>query len=145
MKVGTHDGVFHCDEVLACVMLTKYTHQFAGAEIVRTRDDKKLEECDIIVDVGGKHQPPKYFDHHQREFTGTHTNFPGVKLSSDGLVYLHFEEIIPNVVKAILGQKKLPFQPVVNSEVEQQLRNKIYEGFILSVDANDNGKEICEG
>jgi uncharacterized UPF0160 family protein len=89
LKVGTHDGVFHCDEVLACVMLTKYTDKYHGAEIIRSRDEKKLEECDIIVDVGGKHQPPKYFDHHQREFTGTHPEF-NIKLSSAGLVYQHF-------------------------------------------------------
>jgi hypothetical protein len=25
MKIGTHDGRFHCDEVLACVMLRNYT------------------------------------------------------------------------------------------------------------------------
>jgi uncharacterized UPF0160 family protein len=43
LKVGTHDGMFHCDEVLACVMLTKYTNKYNGAEIIRSRDEKKLE------------------------------------------------------------------------------------------------------
>lgn len=100
-KVGTHDGVFHCDEVLACTMLTKFTDSYRDAEIIRSRDEKILEQCDIIVDVGGKHQPPKYFDHHQREFTGTHPDF-GIKLSSAGLIYLQFPEIIHNVIKRIL-------------------------------------------
>lgn len=31
MKVGTHDGSFHCDEVLACAMLTHYVTKFKGA------------------------------------------------------------------------------------------------------------------
>jgi len=25
MKIGTHDGRFHCDEVLACTMLRNHT------------------------------------------------------------------------------------------------------------------------
>ena len=66
LKIGTHDGAFHCDEVTACALLTKYSNKFRGAEIVRTRNPNVLDECDIIVDVGGKHVPPKYLDHHQR-------------------------------------------------------------------------------
>jgi uncharacterized UPF0160 family protein len=31
MKIGTHDGRFHCDEVLACTMLTNYVAKFKGA------------------------------------------------------------------------------------------------------------------
>lgn len=38
-KVGTHNGTFHCDEALGCFMI-RLTEKFAGAEIVRTRDQK---------------------------------------------------------------------------------------------------------
>jgi hypothetical protein len=34
MKIGTHNGTFHCDEVFACFML-KQLPQFENAEIVR--------------------------------------------------------------------------------------------------------------
>ena len=34
MKIGTHNGTFHCDEVLACFML-KQLPQYKDAEIVR--------------------------------------------------------------------------------------------------------------
>ena len=44
---------FHCDEVLACAMLKKLP-EYKDAEIIRTRDQKLLEECDIVVDVGGE-------------------------------------------------------------------------------------------
>lgn len=37
VRVGTHDGTFHCDEALACFLL-RLTHKFSGALIVRTRD-----------------------------------------------------------------------------------------------------------
>lgn len=38
-KIGTHNGMFHCDEALACFML-KLLPEYAEAEIVRTRDMK---------------------------------------------------------------------------------------------------------
>ena len=64
--IGTHDGTFHCDEVLACWML-KQLPRFKNAQIVRTRDNTKLSQCAIVVDVGGIYDPEKNkFDHHQR-------------------------------------------------------------------------------
>ena len=56
MKIGTHNGAFHCDEVLACAMLKQLT-EYKEAEIVRTRDQALLDECDIVVDVGGIFDP----------------------------------------------------------------------------------------
>ncbi len=49
----------------------------------------------LQVDVGGKYDPATHrYDHHQREFTGTMRTLAGLnfdtKLSSAGLVYLHF-------------------------------------------------------
>lgn len=43
MKIGTHDGRFHCDEALACTMLRNYTNKFKDATIIRTRDTKLLD------------------------------------------------------------------------------------------------------
>lgn len=37
--IGTHSGVFHCDEVLACYML-KQLPEYEAAEIIRSRDPK---------------------------------------------------------------------------------------------------------
>ena len=34
MKIGTHNGQFHCDEVLACFML-KSLPEYKDAEIIR--------------------------------------------------------------------------------------------------------------
>lgn len=36
-KIGTHNGVFHCDEALACFML-KQLPDYHDADIVRSRD-----------------------------------------------------------------------------------------------------------
>jgi len=39
MRVGTHNGSFHCDEALGCFLI-RLTSQFAGADVVRTRDSQ---------------------------------------------------------------------------------------------------------
>lgn len=71
MRIGTHSGVFHCDDALACFML-KCLPKFKDAEIIRSRDESKLAECDVVVDVGGIYDPAtQRFDHHQRGFTET--------------------------------------------------------------------------
>ncbi|XP_041096302.1 MYG1 exonuclease-like [Polyodon spathula] len=66
IKIGTHDGTFHCDEVLACFLLRQLPG-YKDAEIVRTRDPALLSECDVVVDVGGEFDPKRHrYDHHQR-------------------------------------------------------------------------------
>lgn len=31
MRIGTHSGIFHADEVLACAILTNFTEKFKNA------------------------------------------------------------------------------------------------------------------
>ena len=35
MKIGTHNGGFHCDELLACFLLTRLP-QYKDADIIRS-------------------------------------------------------------------------------------------------------------
>lgn len=35
--IATHNGMFHCDETMACGLL-RHTHNFASADILRTRN-----------------------------------------------------------------------------------------------------------
>lgn len=51
LKIGTHDGVFHCDESLACYLI-KLLPEYKDAEIIRSRNQADLDQCDIVVDVG---------------------------------------------------------------------------------------------
>ncbi|KAK3670472.1 hypothetical protein LTR78_009576 [Recurvomyces mirabilis] len=126
--IGTHNGHFHADEALATFLL-KLLPVYRHATITRTRDPEVLQTCTIVVDVGGihHHQALRY-DHHQRDFTAT---FPGksTKLSSAGLVWMHYgKEIISTVTNLSIqdADTELLFQ-------------KIYEDFIEAFDANDNG------
>lgn len=85
--IGTHNGTFHCDEALAVSML-KLLPKFAAHDILRTRDETKLAQCEAVVDVGGvySHDALRY-DHHQKTFDGVFNDEKTTKLSSAGLVY----------------------------------------------------------
>jgi uncharacterized UPF0160 family protein len=126
--IGTHNGHFHADEALAVYML-RMLPEYASATLVRTREASLLEKCHTVVDVGGEYDDgKKRYDHHQRTFD---TTFPkhATKLSSAGLVYMHYG-------KAIIAQHtKLPID---HPDVEL-LYQKLYDDFIEAVDANDNG------
>jgi len=139
-KIGTHNGSFHCDEVLACFLL-KQLKEYKDAEIVRTRDPSLLDTCDIVVDVGGIYDPSKNrYDHHQRSFSETMNSLRPekkwtTKLSSAGLVYLHFGQ---QVVSQML---ELP----VDHPTTQVIYDKMYENFMEEIDAIDNGVNQWDG
>lgn len=123
-----YSGHFHADEALAVYML-RMLPAYLSSPLVRTRDPAVLDTCHTVVDVGGEYDAARNrYDHHQRTFN---TNFPdhNTKLSSAGLVYLHFgKEIIAQHTKS----------PVDHPDVEL-LFQKLYDDFVEAVDANDNG------
>jgi len=130
--IGTHDGTFHCDEVLACWML-KQLQEYRDSEILRTRKPDELSSCDIVVDVGAEYNhTTNRYDHHQRSFTGTMNSIAGkkwtTKLSSAGLVYLHFGNSLLSQLSSDSSEKDIEI-----------LFEKMYENFIEEVDAIDNG------
>ncbi|KAJ5086363.1 Metal-dependent protein hydrolase [Penicillium alfredii] len=126
--IGTHNGHFHADEALA-VYLLRLLPNYASSPLVRTRDPAKLETCHTVVDVGGVYDAAiNRYDHHQRTFS---TTFPQrlTKLSSAGLVYMHFG-------RAIIAQHMS--LPEDHADVNL-LYEKLYTDFIEAIDANDNG------
>ena len=140
LTIGTHNGTFHCDETLACSML-KLLDRFKDAEIVRTRDYGLLDKCDIVVDVGGVYDPEaKRFDHHQKTFSHTINSLDSskkwsIKLSSAGLVYVHYGR---EIISSILGTQ-------VQDKVTEKVFDKVYENFIQEIDAIDNGINAHDG
>ena len=58
--IGTHNGIFHSDEVLACAMLKNYVPEFQDAKIIRSRDPEVWKTTDILLDVGGIYDPEKH-------------------------------------------------------------------------------------
>lgn len=138
-KIGTHGGVFHCDEILACYMLKKLP-QFKNGDIVRSRDDSVLNECDIVVDVGGVYDPStQHYDHHQRSFNETmNTIRPEkpfhIRLSSAGLIYCHFGyEVISSIISTN------------NKDMLENIYDQVYKNFIQEIDGIDNGIPMYDG
>jgi len=134
LVIGTHNGKFHCDEVLACFMLRQLP-EYKDATITRSRDPEVLDACDIVVDVGGKYDTTTHrYDHHMRTFQETMNSVRPekewtTKLSSAGLVYCHFGE---RVIASVLGVD-------VTDSCIPKIYDKVYENFIEAVDGIDNG------
>ena len=67
--VATHDGPFHADDVMAVALIRVFYD--GEAAVVRTRDPKKIDAADLVVDVGALFDPSQgRFDHHQASYQG---------------------------------------------------------------------------
>lgn len=139
--IGTHNGIFHCDEILAIFMLQQLP-EYRKSRIVRTRDDSVLANCDIVVDVGSVFDPERSrYDHHQKTFQHTLSTLRPelgdkwlkVRLSSAGLIYTYFGE---RVIREILKREK---NVDVTDECLRKVYERVYEYFIQEIDGIDNG------
>ena len=64
LKVVTHSGVFHADEVFALALIGLFVNHRLGITRV-SHQTTDFSEADLVVDVGGKFDGKRYFDHHQ--------------------------------------------------------------------------------
>lgn len=95
IKIGTHGGEFHPDEVFAITTLMTAVvdkgsipngDETPSFTIVRSRDQKELADCDLLIDVGSEYNPAEgKFDHHQEDGAGTRAN--GIPYASFGLIW----------------------------------------------------------
>jgi uncharacterized UPF0160 family protein len=116
MKVATHSGSFHADDVFALAALARLGEP---VEIVRTRDPEAMAACDARVDVGFRSDPATGdFDHHQREGAGSRPN--GIRYASFGLVWREY------------GTRICGGDEAVAERVDRSL--------VQAVDANDTGQ-----
>lgn len=122
IKVATHNGSFHADEVFAIAALSLWADKNGfRLEITRTRDESVLDKADIVLDVSGIYDPEKKrFDHHQKEGAGTHKN--GVPYASFGLIWKHYAK------------------EICSKEVAEDIENRL----VIPIDARDNGINITK-
>lgn len=125
--IGTHNGVFHCDEIVACAILCLSYEKTQPICIIRTRNEKELEQCDICVDIGGG----KY-DHHHSGFNEKREN--GSLYASAGLVWRSYgDSIIANELSLFHSPESFPYRDDLFS---------IFDDTVISlVDNEDNGKQ----
>ena len=146
--VGTHSGVFHCDEVLACAMI-KYSSDYNDPVIVRSRNPEIHSLVDILMDVGDVFDPSKKrFDHHQKSFESyfheeqKEGSYP-IKMSSAGLIFKYFgKDILRNVAKGLKADLGSTEEEI--TQAIEEAYSHIYDDFIKEVDAIDNGVSITE-
>jgi uncharacterized UPF0160 family protein len=144
--VATHNGVFHCDDAMACALLTKYTAAFQNARVIRSRDLSTLDAADAVVDVGGHYDTAQNrFDHHQRGFEQTFSSTHSIKLSSAGLVYKHYgRECLLKGKDYLISGNRIPswIISLITPEELDILFLKLYDNFFMTIDAIDNGVEM---
>ncbi|MDP2651197.1 MAG: MYG1 family protein [bacterium] len=119
MKIVTHSGTYHADDVFAVAALLLL---YPDAEVARSRDPEVINSADIVVDVGREHNPARRrFDHHQEGGAGVRPN--GIPYASFGLVWKEFGE-------KLAGSK--------------EAWELIEERLAMPIDALDNGMEIAK-
>lgn len=120
LVIATHGGIFHADDVFACAVLLK---GHPSATIVRTRNGKKIESADVVVDVGGVYDPfLGRYDHHQKGGAGARPN--GIRYSSFGLVWRGYGEAVC---------------------ASEAVAARVDAALVSAVDAVDNGQQLMVG
>ena len=125
MKVVTHDGQFHADDVFAYAVLRA---AFSDVQLVRSRDPDIIASADLVFDVGGVYDPAaSRYDHHMRERPLRESGTP---YSSVGLIWRDF------------GRAALPalLQTVpLDRDCVGVIWMDIDAGLIIEIDQADNG------
>lgn len=135
LRLVTHGGSFHCDEVLGYAILRRALppEALAASTLLRTRDPRAIETADIVWDVGGVFDPARRrFDHHQR---GAPARADGSPYSSAGLLWAAFGH---DAVRAVLAGRG-------GEEVVGQIWAEMDEQVIRLVDLADNGLRPVPG
>ena len=116
MKMAVHNGVFHADEVFGVALMETIEPEL---QVIRTRDEAVIAECDLVADVGGG----KY-DHHQADKV----------LREDGIPYCAFGLLWRDYGK----QFTKIICPSLNEVESEEVAYKVSMDFITQIDASDN-------
>ncbi|MEX0917848.1 MAG: MYG1 family protein [Candidatus Paceibacterota bacterium] len=118
MKVVTHSGSFHADDVFAVATLQLH-FGVENVEVVRTRDESIIASADIVLDVGGVYDPEQQrYDHHQN---GAPVRENGIPYAAFGLIWKHYGEELARSTAIV---------------------KRIEESLVLPIDAGDNGVDL---
>lgn len=153
MKIITHSGNFHPDDVLAVASLLLL---YPDAEVVRTRDEEIINSKgpeDIVLDVGGKYDPSELrFDHHQTGGAGARKN--GIPYAALGLIWKEYGAKIAGSERAAMTiEEKIVWQVDsgdngidVYKRFRTDLKPYLFEGAIIShmLTWEEKGRNIDE-
>jgi len=123
MKIVTHSGTFHADDVFAFAVLHAALGDF---DFVRTRDADLIDAADIVFDVGGVYDPARgRYDHHMRDLP---RRSDGVPYSSVGLVWRDYG-------RAALSR----FVPGIEESALDSVWQDVDASIVFPIDQTDNG------
>lgn len=129
MLIATHGGKFHADDAWAVAVLKVL---FPDADIIRTREQARIDAADFAIDVGGVWDPATgRFDHHQKEFDGARTS--GVPYASAGLVWREYGARCV----AVLAERQTG--ELITDDVAQQIAYAIDADIVQYLDLSDVG------
>ena len=127
--VCCHDGVFHSDEVLAIALLRIAAPEGSQVSVIRSRLPKDWERADYVIDVGGRYDGRKWFDHHMPHGAGVRPN--GIPYSAFGLMWNH---IGTTAVRQLLSVNLAQHQ-ITDIEVLSVVGD--IDSFVAGIDAHD--------
>lgn len=120
MRIITHNGTFHPDEIFAVAAL-KLRFEGEEIEVVRTRDAALFAGADFVVDVGSMHDPSRNrFDHHQG----------GIEPRPNGIPYASFGLVWKRYGPELCGS--------------QDIADRLDTFLVQYVDAKDNGVNVID-
>ncbi len=123
MKVITHSGTFHADDVFAFAVLRAALGDF---DFGRTRDSAEIAAADLVFDVGGLYDPAqRRYDHHMRDLP---RRADGTPYSSVGLIWRDYGR-----------EALLRFLPGIAAEAVDPVWQDIDAGIVVAIDQADNG------
>lgn len=117
LKIGTHNGKFHADDVFGYIVIEK-KYSLHDLSLTRTRNPEILKSLDLVFDVGGGE-----FDHHTTD-----------KIYRNGIPYAAF-----GLLWKKFGYDIIKGHGVQEDEEVFKICNFIDKYFIQGVDALDNG------
>jgi len=126
LNFGTHNGIFHVDEVVAIAILEIASYN-VDASVVRTRDLEELAKANVVVDIGGGE-----LDHHMRGFDKR--RITGEKYASAGLTWKKYGKL---AVEHVSYEAELT---TISSEQIDRVVLEIDKEIMIPVDQEDNGE-----
>ncbi len=124
LKVATHNGTFHADDVFAFAILRAASG--GQVELARSRDRQAWDAAAVVFDVGGVYdRDARRYDHHMRDKPLRPNGEP---FSSAGLVWRDFGE-------ATAGR----MLPEASAEDITRVVEMVDAGLVRDIDLMDNG------
>lgn len=126
IKIVTHDGNFHADDVFGVATLLLLLGE-ENCEVIRSRNPEIISEGDYVLDVGRIYDPnTNRFDHHQKEGAGEHPN--GIPYASFGISWNKFGESVCGSLSVAEAIDKALVQPIDAVDTGFDFEKQKFEG-----------------